>query len=133
MSANDRNRKDQQVQSVALELHGQGGALSYGQVEVVTLTGMGRFKRAGKTAAVLFLLAIASAPIPPIHWVLVPGFLIASIIAFFVRLGTSALVSGDVQCPKCQQSFPLERQPPTWPLALTCHHCRAQLQAQPVP
>ena len=77
-------------------------------------------------------LAVASLPIPPVHWLLVPGFLIAAIISFFVRLRTGALADGEITCPKCLGSFAIETQPPAWPLLVTCHHCRAQLTVAPI-
>ena len=100
-------------------------------VDVRALSGGARAKRAGKTAAILFGLAIVVSPIPPIHWILVPGFLLASIITFFVRLSTASLATGTLACPKCQQTFALEEQPPQWPLEVTCHHCRAGLTLEP--
>ena len=117
------------IQPVAVTIHVQSGQSSQQTWQISSLTESARFKRAARTSALLFGLAVVSAPIPPVHWVLVPGFLIASVVAFFVRMGTRELLSGEVACPKCQKSFELESQPPVWPLDLTCHHCRAQLRA----
>ena len=132
-NAPDASRGDTQTRRVTAEVRGQGGLRGVATWTITSLTDRARFKRAAKTSAILLGMAVAVAPIPPIHWVLVPGFLIASVIAFFVRMGTSELVTGKVVCPKCQASFELESQPPTWPLDLTCHACRAQLTASLLP
>lgn len=124
---------DEQSRSVVVEVRGQGGFTSKATLHILSLTDRARFKRATKTSAMLFGLAVISLPIPPIHWVLVPGFLIAAIVAFFVRIRTDELLDGVVTCPRCHASFELESQPPAWPLDLTCHQCKAQLNVAPLP
>ena len=107
---------DEQIRVIAVEVRGQGGVTSSATLQIASLTDRARFKRATKTSAILFGLAVATLPIPPIHWVLVPAFL-----------------DGQIACPKCQGSFELESQPPSWPLDLTCHKCKAQLTVAPLP
>ncbi len=124
---------DEQIRTIAVEVRGQGGLKSSGTLQIASLTDRARFKRATKTSAILFGLAVACLPIPPIHWVLVPAFLIAAIVSFFIRIGTDELLDGQIACPKCQGSFELESQPPAWPLDLTCHKCKAQLTVAPLP
>lgn len=125
--------QDPRVRALAVEVRGQGGFTAQGTLFVDTLTIGTRLRRAFRTAGMLFGLAVLSVPFPPIHWLLVPGFLIASCVMFFVRLGTPALLRGDVPCPKCHTLFPLESQPPKWPLDMTCHKCKAQLTAVLLP
>ncbi len=125
--------KDLRSRPIQVEVRGQGGYTVTGTLFIDSLTAGARARRALRTFAILFGLAVVSVPIPPIHWLLVPGFLIASIVMFFVRLATPELLRGDVPCPKCHTTFPLESQPPTWPLDLTCHQCKAQLTAVPLP
>ncbi len=124
---------DEQFREVAVQVRGQGGVTAQATLRIASLTDRARFARATKTSALLFGLAVVSLPIPPVHWLLVPGFLIAAIVAFFVRIRTDALLDGAVTCPKCRATFEVESQPPTWPLDLTCHQCKAQLNVAPLP
>lgn len=118
---------------VPLQVRAQGGHTHPASAQVRGLSPMARLRRAAKSAGILLGLALAVSPIPPIHWVLVPAFLIAAVVTFLVRMTTGDLATAEITCPKCQQSFAMEEQPPKWPLELTCHHCRAGLTVSPQP
>ena len=121
----------QQAEQVAVTVRGQGEARGIGQLALRRLDTLTRVRRAGRTAAILAGLALASLPLPPIHWLLVPGFLLAAIVTFAVRMQTEVLADGAIACVKCMKPFEVEPQPPTWPLELTCVHCRASLRVAP--
>ncbi len=123
---------DEQIRDVVVQVRGQGGLTTQATLHIASLTDRARFMRATRTSALLFGLAVVSLPIPPIHWILVPGFLIAAIVSFFVRIRTDELLEGHVTCPKCHGAFDVESQPPSWPLDQTCHHCKAQLVVAPL-
>jgi hypothetical protein len=87
-------------------------------------TAQEKTKRAGRTLAILWGLAILTIAVPIAHFVLVPGFLIAGPIAFLVIFNREDAILGGVgTCPDCQQTFDIAKSKVEWPLKDVCSHC----------
>ena len=79
------------------------------------------------TGGVLFLLACLTVLVPIAHFVLVPGFLIASIVFTIRRLTERRrIVRVHGRCPRCstEQDFQIDKAPLQGDLELTCSNCR---------
>lgn len=75
-------------------------------LSVQTLSTQERLKRSAKIFLVFFALAFFSIFIPILHFVLVPGFLLASIISFIILFNQSHFISlNEFKCPKCHGSL----------------------------
>lgn len=96
-------------------------------VYTATLDGGARFKRAAKLGLICWGLAILSIPIVVFHFVLVPGFLLAGPVLFFMRYGEEQVILGSiVSCPVCGHDNRVKEQAETWPITYHCdnHKCR---------
>ncbi len=83
-----------------------------------------RTHRALKIGGILFGIGILSILIPLAHFVLVPGFLIASPIVAWVFLGqTSAILGGTGTCPNCKKEIKIEQTKNIFPVNDVCSHC----------
>jgi predicted RNA-binding Zn-ribbon protein involved in translation (DUF1610 family) len=91
-----------------------------------------RLKKSFKALAVLWLCALISLPIPLLHFILVPSFVLAGIGAavwLFLPSVAPADISS-VRCIKCA-SANLECTDAGWPLTFDCPHCGAVMEARP--
>ncbi|MES2965357.1 MAG: hypothetical protein V4760_15845 [Bdellovibrionota bacterium] len=78
------------------------GRSSIGRAHVVDVDMNERFKRAAKRGLAFFGVAIVFLPVPLIHFVLPPIFLIVSIAAFVTTFRQTRIVpSIDGTCPAC--------------------------------
>ncbi len=103
-----------------------------GELTILEWDPQGRSKRAVKWAAMCFGAAVVSVPIPPIHWVLVPGFLIASPIVFFYLMNQKSVIQGgSATCPACNQPVALVRSKHEFPMSDLCDKCRTNLVIEP--
>lgn len=75
--------------------------------------------------------ALVSLFIPIAHFFLVPGFLIAAIVAYqYFKKSRVELTSCSIECPACQKQIQLNRQPLELPLKVVCDSCRALVEIQ---
>ncbi|MCP4871558.1 MAG: hypothetical protein GY898_22850 [Proteobacteria bacterium] len=90
-------------------------------VYVAELDGGARFKRAAKIGLICWGLAVLSIPIVVFHFVLVPMFLLAGPVLFFMRYGQEQVILGSlVDCPVCSHTNRVKEQAEAWPIT---HHC----------
>lgn len=74
-------------------------------------------------------LALASAPLPPIHWVTAPGFFLFGIYWGLRKLKEAeTFESFTYPCPECGKEATVEAQVARNPLAFVCPHCRYGLK-----
>ena len=79
-----------------------------GQLYAQTLDEHQRMMRAAKIWGIMWLFALFSLPVFILHFVLVPGFLIAGPVMASIRYGVMEIpdhISGN--CPLCKQEFTL--------------------------
>ncbi len=88
-----------------------------------------RRKHALKGLGLFWALAIASVPLPPIHWVTVPGFF-AFGIYWAVRKWREGIYFEEIVflCPECKAEVRLAPQEMRNPLSFVCPHCRYGLK-----
>ncbi|MGH7681731.1 MAG: hypothetical protein ACRENN_07055 [Candidatus Eiseniibacteriota bacterium] len=79
-------------------------------VDIAVLSGVDRLKRAGIILGISLAVALIAIPIPLVHFILVPGALIAGFILAGYRLTQSEIFQRVVgKCPFCgtEQTFPI--------------------------
>lgn len=120
------------AQPVTITLQDSARAPSSGVVQVTPLSLGQRLFRAGKTLLLLWLVALACAPLPGLHFVLVPGFFVSGLVVAVLKV--RAVVRVDeraVPCPKCGTLVPVEAGTVGWPARLLCPECSARLVLTP--
>jgi hypothetical protein len=91
---------------------------------IITLTQEDRRKNALKRLGICWGLAIAFAPLPPLHWVLTPGFFLGGPFAAWKRYQQSRYLADlTFCCPECAKEMTLPSQPLKNPKAFSCKHC----------
>jgi hypothetical protein len=89
-----------------------------------------------KTFGLTVLAALCTIIIPGVHFISVPGGLIAApivgVMVFLKSRGTVRGMSGSFQCPQCGQSNILEYQEGKPPYFGSCTSCKNPYQAFPV-
>jgi hypothetical protein len=93
-----------------------------------------RTRRALQSGGVLFGLAVLSVFIPIAHFVLVPSFLVASIVFTMLRLKQARkIVRVHGRCPRCstEQDFEIDHAPLQGEIELTCTSCRNRVRGAP--
>jgi hypothetical protein len=84
-----------------------------------------RNRRMIKYGGGCFLAAIFSIFLPLIHFVLVPGFLIAAITMVVINSRPANIESAKAKCPQCGVDFVISKGKPVFPLedvCASCHH-----------
>ena len=111
---------------------GQGNTRS-GEVNYLLYDAAERNKRAFKMLALCWGLAVVSIFIIILHWVLVPGLLIAGpIMAVRKHKVTREIESARGTCPACQQDVTFKMEvDETLPKNSYCPQCNAPIQLAP--
>jgi hypothetical protein len=98
-------------------------------VELRTLGAEERRKAAFKGLGICWGLMVLTAPLPPIHWVTVPGFFLAGFYMFFKRLGEKVhSCPFSFPCPECGKTVDVKDQTVKGEWELVCPHCRYTLR-----
>jgi len=98
-------------------------------VFIESLTPRQRWLRAVKMGGICWGLALLSVLVPVLHFVLVPGFLLAGpIAAWLAWRRTESLLGGEVDCPKCGQTYDVGTGGVQWPLQAQCDGCRTTVR-----
>lgn len=95
-------------------------------------------KKAWKALGLCWLAMVISAPLPPVHWVSVPGLFIAGIYLFVRRLREGEYTEPFAfACPECGKEVPVKARPVSeeWEqVCPSCHHSlQVNLPLNPVP
>jgi len=97
-------------------------------IAMLSLSQSDRFITAFKKSSLFFALAIGSVFLPVLHFVLVPTFLIVTVIVFMKGMKqTSWVVTGYTQCPQCKKWVEISPQYYTEPLRTSCSQCGERL------
>jgi hypothetical protein len=85
-----------------------------------------------KRLAIGWALALVFVPIPGVHFIAVPGFLLGGVIAAFIGLTIKDRLSKiRGQCPLCRTQLEFPRLPSQERLKVHCPECRANLYLKP--
>ncbi|MGZ3692924.1 MAG: hypothetical protein ACXWQO_01655 [Bdellovibrionota bacterium] len=107
------------------------GKVSRVTFQLKHLTETEKRKLALKSLGFFWLLSVVSIPLPPIHWVTVPGFFLFGIYQFFKKMREPTHLEPFVfPCPECGQEVPIKEQVAENPLGLACPHCRYALKLE---
>lgn len=114
---------------IALE---EGRPTSAGEVHTRPLRHPERVLRGIKWLILFWALAAAFIPIPILHFILVPSFLIAGPLVAWKRAAATAVIeAGQVRCARCAQPVPIEERLYGWPAELFCKACGVSLLIAP--
>lgn len=122
-----------EIRSLQLPLTGFGTPPTFANVELWELTYTDRLKRAAVIFGLCLLLALIAAPIPLVHFILVPAALMIGTVLAVVRLGQRQIFrTAQGRCPFCgsDQSFTVMGRF-TLPKKLHCASCHRQLMLEP--
>ena len=98
-------------------------------VALHTLTQEEKRRNSVKALGLLWGLSLASLPLPPIHWVTVPGFFLFGIYWSVRKLREQEhFVASRFPCPECGQEVALPPQVARNPLVFVCPSCRYGLK-----
>ena len=105
--------------------YGAPNIRSGGQVDIQRWNPGERRLRAAKAGGLFLGLAAAAIFIPILHFVLVPGFLLALPYAsLWVYRQSSQVSGGSFECPECKKTSALPKTKEVWPLNGICDQCR---------
>ena len=104
--------------------------ISVGELHTRDLNPGDRWKRAAAGLALFWGLAVLSLPIVGLHWVLVPGFLIAGPVVAYRRYAAASIMDDATgRCPACGEEVRIALTPsdriPKWTY---CPNCNKPLQ-----
>jgi hypothetical protein len=121
-----------EVRTLTLQLRTFGAAPTRALVELEVLTTAERVKRAGMIFGAGLIAALIALPIPLVHFVFVPGALMAGIVLAGVRLRQGEIFRGAVgACPSCgtEQRFTIMGLVKL-PKKLYCASCQRELMLE---
>ena len=105
---------------------GKESAISF---SLRTLSGQERKAKALKALGTFWGLSLVTIPLPPIHWVTVPGFFFFGIYSALRKLREGVYFEELVfPCPECGAKVVQAPQVKRNPLAFVCPHCRYGLK-----
>lgn len=92
-----------------------------------------RTRRALKALAFCWGMACVTVLLPIVHFVLVPGFLIAGPVVAYLRFNQQSMsLGGSSPCPYCDDTLEIEKGKLSWPLEDSCGKCRKPVTIEPV-
>lgn len=107
------------------------GRESEGEFEVASLSTGERAKRSVKRLAIFWGIALLFLPVPAVHFVAVPGFLLVGIfMAVKTWFATRIVRGGQGVCPVCKEQLKFGTLEYKEPLKLVCPHCRNHLRVR---
>lgn len=100
-----------------------------GTVERVSVPRGERIKEGFRAGRYFWLLAIPSAFIPLMHFILVPLFVVLGTVRAWSYWTTPGVLrNGAVECPRCHEKVVLENIPDAFPVKVLCEKCGYQLR-----
>jgi hypothetical protein len=82
-----------------------------------------------RTLGIFWGLSLVTLPLPPIHWLTVPGFFLFGIVQCLKKLREgSHFEPFQFPCPECKQEVTVPAQTVQEPLEVVCPHCRYGLK-----
>jgi hypothetical protein len=103
--------------------------LTHGEVCIQTWTSAERWKRSLKASGLCFGFALISILIPGLHFILVPGFLIACpLVGFYMYQQEQMIISGQGPCPECGAVLMVAKRRPRFPIHDLCTSCQLEVK-----
>lgn len=118
------------IAETQLVIHGpRSGRDASGKVRIESWDPPARLRRAAKTWAGCWGVAIAAIPFPLLHFVIPPVMVLAGPIAgIYVYTRRSVVLGGEGECPDCGKKFPIARLPNRFPQSDLCTHCQSNVK-----
>lgn len=111
------------------KISSSSGKELHARFEIRALSPQERKRNAMRMLGICWAISLCSAPLPPIHWVTVPGFFVAGIVMFFRKLREPEhFMPFTFPCPECGKEVAVPPQVVQNPLAFVCPHCRYPLK-----
>lgn len=117
------------VEEVVINIRGgMESAPTKGHVSIITWSAQERSRRALKLLGACWGIGLFCVILPLVHFVLVPGMLIAGMIGFVhMSKQTTLVLGGKGICPECQKEFRIAKAVDQFPMAETCESCNASV------
>lgn len=113
------------------QINSGSGKTTTAHFQLKHLTQQEKRQLAFKALGLFWLLALITFPLPPIHWLTVPGFFLFGIYQFFKKLKEPThLEAFTATCPECGKEIPMKAQVAKNPMDFVCPSCRYTLFLQ---
>ena len=121
-----------QISTFDVQLTSSNSKENTGKVQVISWSPPERTRRALKAWGICWGAAIICVAFPLVHFVAVPGFLLAGpIVAFFMWAQEAKILGGECVCPNCGQPFQIAKRRPQWPMSDVCSKCYEAIRINP--
>jgi hypothetical protein len=123
-----------ETRSLEVPLTGFGCAPTEARIVVEHLTPRERLKRAATVLGAGVVAALIALPIPLVHFLFVPGALLAGVVLAAIRMRQHDVFrSAEASCPYCgsEQRLGLAGKVFRLPRAVHCHSCHRSLELGP--
>ena len=108
---------------------GRKGNVTEGHINVQFWNKREALVRAFKFGGMCWAFAVAAVFVPILHFVLVPGLLLAGpLVAFFMSRQRSVVLGGEGICPDCTAALPIARSSYKFPLTDLCTSCQCAVK-----
>lgn len=113
---------------VPVDIEGGSDKHTQGVMQVKHLSRAERLARGWKAAGLCIGIAVVAIFIPGLHFILVPGFLIAAPFAFSWQYSWESLIlPGELPCPNCSKIIHIAQNKEKWPFHEVCTNCRNEV------
>lgn len=119
---------------VALQIRDSAREPTRAMLEIEVIPFAKRLGRAAVRLLGAWVLAVGCVLVPLLHFVLVPGFLLAGPVLAWLAVRESVVVkSTSIACPKCGKDAPIETGTTGWPAGMRCGSCGTTFSARSDP
>jgi hypothetical protein len=109
---------------LSVELKGFSDRPTPGEVRLQVWDSRARMVRALQYLGMIWGLAVVTAFVPGVHFVLVPVFFMAGpIVAWGIYRQERAILGGQGVCPDCGVTLVISKTLDHWPISDLCNHC----------
>jgi hypothetical protein len=119
---------ESRIEEMNVDVEGGVDKHTQGLMRVKHLSRPERLARGWKAASLCIGIAIIAIFIPGLHFILVPGFLIAAPFAFSWQYGWESLIlPAELTCPYCSSVIHIAQNKEKWPFHEVCTKCRNEV------
>lgn len=124
-----------QARSVKIYIKGSPDTpVTDGEIKIQEWNKHERILRAIKLGGMCWAMGLVAVLFPLLHFILVPGFLLAGPIVAFVVLGKESVILGGMgTCPYCQKPLPIARSAHRFPMPDLCTACHREVMIDVAP